>query len=497
MKKLFADRPIFTLALLTLGAWALAGSAGAEDVKITAYYPSPDGQYKTLSSTDKTTLATGGLPTSLVGIGTTDPRALLEVAFASNATTPSLNSGILIQNTDQTLNNYSGLFFGISRANVANGLFTAAAIRATAAGFDAFGDLAFSTAAGNVLYERMRIDTSGNVGINTTTPQERLQVDNGNIMVNNTTSSARTVLLGAEDPTEAAMIFLGPAGSSNGMGVKWNGSRLAFQITDNYMGNPSLWTGSSVLTLNPAGDLVNIMPGGGAQVTIGGDGTLYNPGNWEGIVDLAPNGPRAAYQLSAMNGASRYTTGAVRVITMNGYWGTPDIGSSDGEMLVGTETHSRLWFATNSLPRMVITEDGNVGIGTWPQNGYFLEVGGNAFKTTGGDTWNVLSDRSIKTNIQDIPNALDTITKLRPVKFRYTKDHLSAHPEIKDRDYYFYTAQEFQTVFPDSVERSGEKGYLSVNASNVTPFLVKALQEQQTTIENLKTEIEALKKKNA
>jgi hypothetical protein len=84
-----------------------------------------------------------------------------------------------------------------------------------------------------------------------------------------------------------------------------------------------------------------------------------------------------------------------------------------------------------------------------------LEVEGNASKTTAG-SWLANSDRRIKTDIEPIPNALDTIMKLRPVTFRYDDAYRTSHKGIDPKRYYNVIAQEFAEVFPDAVKGSGE-----------------------------------------
>jgi len=63
-----------------------------------------------------------------------------------------------------------------------------------------------------------------------------------------------------------------------------------------------------------------------------------------------------------------------------------------------------------------------------------------------------------------------------------------------------FIAQEFETVFPDLVDEwkdpapEGEEPYKSVRA-DLIPILVKAIQEQQQIINDLKARIETLEAK--
>ncbi len=98
--------------------------------------------------------------------------------------------------------------------------------------------------------------------------------------------------------------------------------------------------------------------------------------------------------------------------------------------------------------------DNRVGLQITP-TANLLEVGGNASKSTAG-AWLANSDRRIKTDIAPIPNALDTIMKLRPVTFRYDDAYRTSHKGIDPKRYYNVIAQEFAEVFPDAVKGSGE-----------------------------------------
>ncbi len=140
---------------------------------------------------------------------------------------------------------------------------------------------------------------------------------------------------------------------------------------------------------------------------------------------------------------------------------------------------------------------GNVGIGRAPSTNKF-EVEGDASKSTAGD-WLANSDRRIKTDIQDIENAADTISRLHPVKFKYNRAYMAAHPSVEDRYYYNYVAQEFQEVFPESVLEDAE-GVLMMDGHAANIVAIKAIQEligqnqvQQQLIEALQAEVQQLK----
>ena len=94
------------------------------------------------------------------------------------------------------------------------------------------------------------------------------------------------------------------------------------------------------------------------------------------------------------------------------------------------------------------------------------------------------SDRRLKENIEDLPSQLSNITSLRPVEFDY-KDG-SGH-QIG------FIAQELQEIYPDAVSENSDTGMLKVAGwTKNEAIFVKAIQEQQATIEALTQRIETL-----
>jgi hypothetical protein len=135
-----------------------------------------------------------------------------------------------------------------------------------------------------------------------------------------------------------------------------------------------------------------------------------------------------------------------------------------------------------------------------------LEVQGNASKSSAGD-WLANSDRRIKTGIAPIPNALDTIMKLRPVTFRYDAAYRAANKGLDEKRYYNVIAQEFAEVFPDAVKGSGE--YLPGTAKTAANEILQvdtypaqitalaAIQELAVADEALRAELALAQTENA
>lgn len=123
-------------------------------------------------------------------------------------------------------------------------------------------------------------------------------------------------------------------------------------------------------------------------------------------------------------------------------------------------------------------------------------------------TINMVSDSRFKTNINPLTSGLSEILKLKTYSYQYSNSAIkSLDNSTKHRG---FLAQEVQQILPELVSRnvhpakydertkvkiSDSKEYLSINYLELIPILTRAIQEQQTMIEELKQEINLLKKK--
>jgi len=147
------------------------------------------------------------------------------------------------------------------------------------------------------------------------------------------------------------------------------------------------------------------------------------------------------------------------------------------------------------------------------ESNFRLHVQGAAFKSDGGDLWNVLSDKRLKRDIKKYEGGLDIIKKLNPVTYEY-----NGKAGTRDGQRQIgVVAQELQKVAPHMVSTfkfttaddggieyidgrpdgkkvtRTEQEYLSINASSLKWIMVDAIQEQQQIIDNQKEEIETLR----
>ena len=119
---------------------------------------------------------------------------------------------------------------------------------------------------------------------------------------------------------------------------------------------------------------------------------------------------------------------------------------------------------------------------------FYVGLGGTIFATSIVIT--AISDQRLKENVRDIDTGLDSIMALKPRRFDWKEGKGQDKKDVAG-----FIAQEFEDVFPEcvSTSKAGEDGieYKNINHETLIPTLVKAMQEQQAMIEDLKTRLAA------
>jgi hypothetical protein len=127
----------------------------------------------------------------------------------------------------------------------------------------------------------------------------------------------------------------------------------------------------------------------------------------------------------------------------------------------------------------------------------------------GGTTpWITVSDEKIKTNIETIPDALSKVLSLRGVEYNFRSEEYAKLNLTTDRQVGFI-AQEVEKVIPSAVHekgipydidpvsdglssRKGTYNLKGITYTDIIPFLVEGMKQQQQQIESLKARISEL-----
>ena len=105
------------------------------------------------------------------------------------------------------------------------------------------------------------------------------------------------------------------------------------------------------------------------------------------------------------------------------------------------------------------------------------------------------SDIRLKTNIEKIPDVLDVLNEIKPVKFEWKEDV----EEGIEKKHIGLIAQEVEPHFPELIYEgttrdTDDETYKGLNYAGLTPILLKSIQELSSKVNELQQKIENIKK---
>jgi len=363
-----------------------------------------------------------------------------------------------------------------------------------------YGDLKFQyvnrTSPGTVIKDDVLVlKGSGNVGIGTSAPTEKLEVI-GTIKATSFTGNGSTLA-----NLNAANISSGTLNNSrfNALSDLGGGSGTTFLRKDGSWASPASTTYSAGNDLNLSGttfsldndiDVNYLRATGSSGLKLfddGGKGIYIRDGGNVGIGVPNPEYAKLCIH-TGIDAGIKFTNDGTGPYYSDGFllsW----ISGGNSDVVLWNRENTSIVFATNNSEKVRIKENGYVGIGT-PSPGYKLHVNGTAYATGAAGA---LSDIRHKKNIQSFGNnTLEIVGKLRPVSYEWKNPLDNGMQGVQ----FGFIAQEVEEILPSVVlTEDNDERTKALKYSEFIPVLVKAIQELKTENETLKARIEKLEDK--
>jgi hypothetical protein len=379
-----------------------------------------------------------------LGIGTSSPATKLQISASSGGDT----SGLRITRTDTGGGDWR--IWSTSNANGEGG-----------------GKLIFGTAS-----NYMTLDGSGNLGVGTTSPTEKLHVAGAFRVTGAQTTAGTGVYLDYSSGIGSTNVY-GPDTSTQGI---WR----VYTATSNG------GTGSEKARIDTSGNMQIGTTTSAGKLTVSGKIRTLS-----GDIELDSG------QITTNSGSNPLKLGVdgsekARI-------------DSSGNLLVGTTTlpgNRSLGFAARSNSTGGIQTYQTASSSDWAinassgsvcnyysDNGSALVLAGQILVNGSITTYASISDYRLKENVQPMVGALAQVQALNPVTYTFKNSGQESQGFI---------AHELQAVIPDAVsgekdavDENGNPQYQGIDTSFLVATLTAAIQEQQAIISSLKARLDA------
>jgi len=445
-----------------------------------------------------------------VGIGTSSPSFPLHITkTATNSYDPTFygNPSTATNASAIQFNNSGSGTFWVGRLDSA-GKYASGAVGGATAG-SAYDSAIWNSGAQNITFgtnntERMRIDSSGNVGIGANSPS--------------TFYGAATQLAVANNQNAATIFHVANnvVGASAGISYRMTGgtgnSYAQFNLNDNNGSPAASFTWGSAVTSVSYGTLgaypltwftnnserMRIDSSGNVGIgtsspavrlqVASGDARISDSGATQRLLRIQNSNGAAEYRIQADGNTFAYNDGYIAWSTGGGSE-RMRIDSS-GNLLVGTTGLSNAAKLQIDAASSGSTITSQVTPTTATDHVNFRNANGKigTITTTGSATaYNTSSDYRLKENVQPMTDGLATISALKPVRYDWVNDKSSGEGFI---------AHELQEIIPlavtgekDAVNEDGSINSQGVDYSKLVVHLVAAIQELSAKVEALEAKL--------
>jgi hypothetical protein len=265
--------------------------------------------------------------------------------------------------------------------------------------------------------------------------------------------------------------------SSSRLGINYNNSAIHTYGSSAYSAQLTVKTTSaSALTL------LNSTTGGDAQVAINFVNE-FDSGQYNYIARIIAE-PEGSWTSTASTRDSRLSF----FTTLNGVTNDAMSISSAGQIMLGSAS-------TGASGLAVMYYGGGFANQTTLDTDTRFQGPNTSVAAAKCYAWNTYSDQRIKKEINPLTYGLSKILQLNPVSYNQYDSEIIGD-EIVLKETYKSTigliAQEVNDLIPEAVGVGNDTELWGLDYDKIIPVLIKAIQEQQTQIEELKSRVEQL-----
>ena len=332
--------------------------------------------------------------------------------------------------------------------------------------------------------ERMRIDSSGNVGLGTTSPNDTNGFSRA-LDVNGVNGAA---LYTRTNGSTTNQTLFGNFGDSGYINNKGSGSLLFYNNNNTERMRIDSSGNVGIGTTSPS-----FNSGSGLEISRANTCTLRveNTGTGASSAEFFAGNDKTVIG-STSNTHTEFRTNSIERMRLDSsgalFVGATSASSSATGVKIQPNGYGGVSAAVNLVGSSSInTNSGfsqySTGAGAYR---FYVDYAGTIFATS--TSISAISDASLKENVRDLDKGLDTINALQPRRFDWKNGD--------GNDIMGFIAQEVEKVMPELVHEykySDEENKKGLKMGDMVPSMVKAIQELSAQVNELKAEVAALK----